>query len=130
MDKREQLIKLILEAEIFASEVGFFNCHFSKPKAECVTDFLLENGVILPPCKVGDTVWVFNQLKGCIYENKVHGIYLTGTGDCKNTVRLEYTNQFGEKSYRKYSFSQFGKNVFLSPEEAERRKFEYLKTLQ
>lgn len=110
--------------------MDFFNCHFSKPKAECVADFLLENGVILPPCKVGDTVWVFNQLKGCIYENKVHGIYLTGTGDCKNTVRLEYTNQFGEKSYRKYSFSQFGKNVFLSPEEAERRRFEYLKRLQ
>lgn len=98
--------------------------------AEALARYLLSNGVTLPPCKVGDTVWVFNQLKGCIYENKVHGIYLTGTGDCKNTVRLEYTNQFGEKSYRKYSFSQFGKNVFLSPEEAERRKFEYLKRLQ
>lgn len=98
--------------------------------AEALARYLLSNGVTLPPCKVGDTVWVFNQLKGCIYENKVHGIYLTGTGDCKNTVRLEYTNQFGEKSYRKYSFSQFGKNVFLYHEEAEQRKFEYLKRLQ
>lgn len=57
MDKRELLIKLILQSEILASEVGFFNCHFSKPKAECVADFLLENGVNLPPCKVGDTVY-------------------------------------------------------------------------
>lgn len=69
MDKREQLIKLILQSEIFASEVGFFNCHFSKPKAECVADFLLENGVILPPCKVGDTVYQTDGVR--VYESVV-----------------------------------------------------------
>lgn len=128
MKQLKQMTELILEAEYRTMEIGCI-----KPRVqriEEIADYLLSHGVILPPCKVGDTVWVFNQLKGCIYENKVHGIYLTGTGNCKNTIRLEYTNQFGEKSYRKYSFSQFGKNVFLSPEEAERRRFEYLKSLQ
>lgn len=122
MELRDKLAEIIRSAH-FAAHPAM---QFGYPEA----DALIRAGVILPPCKVGDTVWVFNQLKGCIYENKVHGIYLTGTGNCKNTVRLEYTNQFGEKSYRKYSFSQFGKNVFLSPEEAEQRKFEYLKRLQ
>lgn len=120
MDKREQLIALILQSEIFASEVGFFNCHFSKPKAECVADFLLENGVILPPCKVGDTMFVVNQSKGQIFKNKVTGICIAGTADYKNIIRLEYINQYGEKSYRKFTFRQVGKNVFHTREEAEK----------
>lgn len=128
MDKRDRLFKMLVEANYMVA--GDVVPRSPDERLYAIVDYLFAHGVEIPPCKVGDTVWVFNQLKGCIYENKVHGIYLTGTGDCKNTVRLEYTNQFGEKSYRKYSFSQFGKNVFLSHEEAEQRKFEYLKRLQ
>lgn len=71
------------------------------------------------PCNLGDTVWVANLTKQIAYENKVHGIYIAGTGKCANTIRLEYTNRLGEKSYRKFTWAQFGKTLFLTKEEAE-----------
>lgn len=65
----------------------FFNCHRSKAKAECIADYLLANGVILLPCKVGETIYVIpsetnyrlNKLGGfeCnnrVYEQKVSGV--------------------------------------------------------
>lgn len=33
MDKREQLIELILQSEIFASEVGFFQLSFQQAES-------------------------------------------------------------------------------------------------
>lgn len=108
MDKREQLIKLILQSEIFASEVGFFNCHFSKPKAECVADFLLENGVILPPCKVGDTVYQTDGER--VYESVVKNVIYDTDGIAFDETAI-------------------GESVFLSVEEAEieKRRLEYRK---
>lgn len=71
------------------------------------------------PCRVGDTVWVANLTKQMVYENKVHGIYIAGTGKCANTIRLEYTNCLGERSYRKFTWAQFGKTLFYTKEQAE-----------
>ena len=86
---KEKLIELLMSAEINAEEQGFFNCHRSKVKAECIADYLLANGVILIPCKVGDTIYVIpsktnyrlNKLGGfeCnnrVYEQKVSEICL------------------------------------------------------
>lgn len=98
MDKREQLIELILKSEIFASEVGFFNCHFSKPKAECVANFLLENGVILPPCKVGQTVYQTEGIR--VYESVVRNVIYDTDGIAFDETAI-------------------GHSVFLTCEEAE-----------
>lgn len=53
---KEKLIELLLSAEKVADEEGFCNCHKSRPKAELIADYLIQNGVVVPPCKVGDTV--------------------------------------------------------------------------
>ena len=55
---RERLIELFSEFEI----TGCDNCDgLEKSCRECslgrIADYLLANGVIVPPCKVGDTVW-------------------------------------------------------------------------
>ena len=65
-------------------------------------------------------MFVVNQSKGQIFKNKVTGICIAGTADYKNIIRLEYINQYGEKSYRKFTFRQVGKNVFHTREEAEK----------
>lgn len=55
---KEKLIELLLSAEKVADEEGFFNCHKSRPKAELIAGYLIENGVIVPPCKVGDKLYI------------------------------------------------------------------------
>ena len=54
---KDKLTKLLLSAEKVADEAGFCNCHKSRPKAETIADYLIQNGVIVPPCKVGDVVY-------------------------------------------------------------------------
>ena len=78
-----------------------------------LADYLLANGVIVPPCKVGDTVW-FNTYKKnatvCvgIQPHIVDRIDVNCACDTKNLV---------ETSIPSWTF---GKTVFLTKEEAER----------
>lgn len=118
---REKLIAIIEEARREAvGTVGSMNNGF----AVWYADKLNEAGVIIPPCKIGDTVWVVNLTSRKIFENKAHGMYIAGSNKYENNVRVEYTNQYGEKSYRKFTWAQFGKTVFLRREEAEAKLLE------
>lgn len=82
---------------------------------EELPDYLLENGVVVLPCKVGDVVWYI--------------IY----GKCKD-VRIENVHQWvsghwkfdgfhGVGQYREgyeFDLNDFGKTVFLAKQEAEK----------
>lgn len=82
-------------------------------------DELVANGVILPPCKVGDKVYVIypdprynwgnKELK--ILELKVHAFRYFNN---KMTVEIR-----GNGNYITWDISCFGANVFLTKEEAE-----------
>ena len=61
MTERERLIELLMQGELEADKQGVFNCSRSKWKAEIIADFLLENGVIVPPIKFGDTVYKITE---------------------------------------------------------------------
>ena len=50
---RERLIELIAESALKGDYTYIPD----------VADYLLENGVIVPPCKVGDTLYVISQMK-------------------------------------------------------------------
>lgn len=115
MDAKYRLIEQL--EEVIAIQKSSFGT--DEPTLETVAGYLLANGVIVPPCKIGDTVWVANLTSRKIFKNKAHGIYIAGSSKYENNVRVEYTNQFGEKSYRKFTWAQFGKTVFLTREEAE-----------
>ena len=77
-----------------------------------IADYLLANGVIVPPCKVGDKVW-FNTFKKnatvCvgIQPHIVDRIDVNCVCDTKNLI---------ETSIPCWTF---GKTVFLTKEEAE-----------
>lgn len=49
MTDRERLIDLMIEAKRTDPETGSFT--------DYLAEYLLEHGVIIPPCKVGDTVY-------------------------------------------------------------------------
>ena len=65
--------------------------------AEIIANALLSNGVIVPPCKVGDVVYVVSQGQGfCmrwnVYEGKVVDIHLNRHK--KLTIRVENGEKF------------------------------------
>jgi hypothetical protein len=81
--------------------------------SEGLADYLLAKGVIVPPCKVGDKVYVVDKadIKKPIKQRIVSGfeiglVYMIKTLD---TMWQSYS----------YHFEQFGKTVFLTREEAK-----------
>ena len=101
MTEREQLIELVKESLMK---------HIDKScaLAENIAEDLLDNGVIVPPVKVGQTVWRVDDCIECVAVDKVvikhGGIYM----------KLSCNSMY-ETSCR-----SIGKTVFLAQEEAER----------
>ena len=73
-------------------------------------DYLIENGVIVLPCKVGETVWFIRDEK--TIETKVEKIVLKNKG-----VYLK----LGCNAMYETSCNSIGKTVFLTKEEAEQK---------
>ena len=120
MSDRDRLIELIKNAEYESLKYEMANKFYPfddyKSRSEFIADYLLENGVIVPPCKVGDTVYVVSQGQGfCmrwnVYEGKVVDIHLNRHN--KLTIRVEN----GEKFFG-YFEPCF---IFLTKEEAEEK---------
>ena len=72
-------------------------------------DYLIENGVICPPCKVGQIVWLVRD--GKIEETTVEKIVLKDKGLYLKLL----CNSFYETTCK-----SIGKTVFLTREEAEK----------
>lgn len=105
--ERKRLIELLLDHTDNA-----FNTSEEKRLIETTTvgevaDHLLENGVIVPPCKVGDTVYRI-YTNSWVGEDKVIGFWAIESG-------LRYYDDKG----RETSCDKFGKLVFHSKAEAE-----------
>ena len=76
-------------------------------------DYLLANGVIVPPCKVGDTVYYPAFEINSVLSYKVISIKLNSKSlyvVCENCL---------SKSQMTHRATQIGKTVFLTREEAE-----------
>ena len=137
---RDRLIELLQEASTEAgkhfrettkkvlAEKGRFNSATDIDRRniyEVEADYLLENGVIVPPCKVGQTVYRATKLvngdefvtEGIIFE--VSSTYENGTAK----TRFYFWAKGDEWKSRHYSLwcdlTEFGKTVFLTKEEAE-----------
>ena len=85
--------------------------------AEVVADYLLANGVIVPPCKVGDTVYFIYEtydeegINRCVLDCKVEQLGI----DSKSTWF-----QLGVKLSGYFRNNTLDKTVFLTKEEAEK----------
>lgn len=110
MTDRERLIELIRKAK---KNTKGASCDLEREML--FADFLLANGVIVPPCKVGQTVYVINSLfvseyliKEIAYDDIFFRFY------CENN---EYAIE-----HRHFMFfdERIGKTVFLPREEAEK----------
>lgn len=122
---RDRLVELIAEGRELCEQIPCEGCTRNcKGLNDCIAkvqaDHLLANGVIVPPCKVGDTVyWLnfYNHLmlyRDKYYEAEVVRIVVTRLGvSCVIRVR-------GEHATYEIPDVEFGKKVFLTREEAER----------
>jgi hypothetical protein len=66
MTERERLVGIIRKAEVdCANTIQCEACEHCGKGEQCqeelIADYLLANGVIVPPCKVGDTVWCIHN---------------------------------------------------------------------
>lgn len=87
--------------------------------AEELADYLIANGVIVPPCKVGDTAYIDLSDKGYYYD------------ECK-VKHIEFNSDWTEPlftlicyekaDYRTYWLGDFGKEWFLEPTERTKKR--------
>ena len=107
---RERLIELIQDS--------VFGC--ARHWAEVIADGLLANGVIVPPCKAGQTVYAIDSLNHKeIYECRVNEISMSA-GNNNFVVLDRFIGGFLLRRNYSVCFNDFGKTVFLTREEAEK----------
>lgn len=116
---RDRLIELIKQDNCISpfscsdkcKYVDLDDCHSAR-----LADHLLANGVVVPPCKVGDTLYVISQMKDkrvLPFINEYEATYIqVGKRKCKVYHEVDgYIKIFLQ--------DDFGKTVFLTREEAE-----------
>lgn len=130
---RDRLIELVKQRLPYGVSVG---AKFEQRFCEKVADYLLANGVIVPPCKIGDKVYYLaNECDNC-YEQDDYCYR-----DCKKPKGYTKVNETVIKQFRirgdefdgmtdtnalastyshDFYFRDIGKTVFLTREEAER----------
>lgn len=95
MTEREQLIELL--KNVPRNTRAFY---------DQFADYLLANGVIVPPCKVGDTVYETDGIR--IYELTILDISLHKNKPYYETDGVDFDDD------------AIGKSIFLTKEEAEK----------
>jgi hypothetical protein len=106
---RDRLIELIESARYWGANTSVE-----------IADHLLAEGVIVPPCKVGQTIyalWMGGRKGKGIVEFEVRSINL----DAPDDVEIVYRSKKLNATMCRYAnASDIGKTLFLSREEAER----------
>lgn len=107
---RDRLIELINQIQDYGEKETDFTTHWKSN--ERLADYLLENGVIIPPVKVGDTMYFdgghfASRFAGEIMERRVDVVLTEVWATFRGDVDLSF------------DFEDFGKRVFLTREEAE-----------
>ena len=116
---RETLIKIISHFKL-VQQIGVA---LSTEEAYAqLADHLISNGVIVPPCKIGDTVympWEWNGQKGvaCL---KVNFMGFITTWECGTDFESDDIGYIKKYHGGYFNFNDFGKTVFLTREEAEK----------
>ncbi len=96
---------------------------------EAMADSILGIGAIVPPCKVGDTVWVNWENYKSVKETRPVKVYALRFDTKKNNMRICVEGDFEISSYGgsythyyngTFAWSSVGKTVFLTREEAEK----------
>lgn len=145
-EMRDRLVELMLDKGIFDKQVCDLctkEDYCERCGAECIADHLIENGVIVPPCKVGDKVYILkekckysgeknepwnncNQYWDNVYKNGMWGC--AGKDKTGNKIHCKQKEMVWYIKEVEYSLSLYsdptkvlGENLFLTKSEAEQK---------
>ena len=92
-----------------------------------IADYLLANGVVVPPCKVGDKVYIKNKplvISFIHIESEIIKYVIQfdccDCGDCPFYENIEGEYFCITNGYIEFTANDIGKTVFLTREEAEK----------
>lgn len=118
---RDRLVELLKKADDYASGV----CTDYNEAQEVCADFLLSNGVIVPPCKVGDTVYRIVKMGTGIHYKQIGRCGIGHTQGykivpCEEKIKRFIRSVTVTKNNLFDICENFGKTIFLTREEAEK----------
>ena len=102
---RDRLVELISQVQY----MGGLECRLA--------DHLLAEGVIVPPCKVGDVLYVISQMKDKRIMPFINKYEVTSISLKKKSIVIYHEMDGFIKIFKQ---RDFGKTVFLTREEAEK----------
>ena len=118
MTERERLIELLKSDSCESPMLCDPNCKYASLKRcyeERTADYLLENGVIVPPVKVETTVYYTDSYRHLIKPLEIIGF------EVDYTKRIcKYYCRGGDYTPAWFKPAEIGKTVFLTREEAEK----------
>ena len=82
-----------------------------------IAERLLSKGVIVPPCKVGQSFWHIEEYTHELLPDKYPTVKVVCESKVEKIFIEKYGNSFGD-TRNSFSFHDFGKTVFLTREEA------------
>ena len=112
MTSRERLIELIDDCR----HIDGYGIDLVEKQA----DYLLANGVIVPPCKVGDTVYYINKEEKSLSEFVVYSMEFVLLKNNYMSITIQFTDNTGHRNFD-YQFrgESLYETFFLTKEEAE-----------
>lgn len=82
-------------------------------------EYLLKNGVIVPPCKVGDVAYILSGFS--VIERKVTGFQYSTDMTKLNRILIDLvTDKEGNTNTFYFSADKINKSIFFTREEAEK----------
>ena len=102
--ERKRLVELI--DDFFKKESGI---GFTEEFLGELADKLLDNGIVVPPVKVGDKVWLISENGSYVYDTDVEIVFCDRDGCYIETIQNDV-----------FTDEDFGKTVFTSREESEK----------
>ncbi len=116
---KKRLVELIREANVaykgYADELLKNGFVIDESKENFTADFLLANGVIVPPCKVGDVVYSIRGFDGKPEQCEAYKVI--DITIYENTIAIHIMDEW--LFIRNMFLDDIGKTIFLSREEAE-----------
>lgn len=134
MTDRDRLLNKLKKAKngcLIKESGGCLLCTY-RGQADCtlenIADHLLANGIIVPPCKVGDMVWINYEYSKSIIRTCPVKVYAYRIDTKKNNMRIcvegyikisAYGGHYNHYYNGTFKWDSVGKSVFLTKEEAE-----------
>lgn len=121
MTDRDRLIELLKKDNCPSPYLCDEKCKYANLK-RCyearTADYLLANGVIVPPCKVGDIVFTSYDHIFSMQTNEIFTCRVVFIGFGENGNYINIVDNYGHM--HSMSFEEFDKTVFFTRKEAEK----------